>query len=198
MAMPKGKTPASSEIYQIKITLLGSKPPIWRRLLVPAEFNLGRLHDVLQAAMGWQDSHLHDFRIGSERYGVPDPEDDVPDERKVSLADVLGEIGGKAVYTYDFGDGWEHSVVVEDMVPRETGQKYPICVTGKGKCPPEDCGGIYGYYQFLEAINDPNHPEHEDMVEWYAGGFDPKDFSVDDVNEELRQFQGNRKKTATQ
>lgn len=187
--MPTTKTPASREIYQIKVTLLDSKPPIWRRLLVPADLTLARLHDVLQIAMGWQDCHLHEFAIGRERFGIPDAEmEDVRNERTVRLSSVLGRAGAKAAYTYDFGDGWEHDIVVEKVLAPEPGHPYPACVAGKNCCPPEDCGGIGGYYDFLEAIGDPDHPEHEDLREWIGGDFDPKAFSVEKVNGWLKHL----------
>ncbi|MFB3814432.1 MAG: plasmid pRiA4b ORF-3 family protein [Terriglobales bacterium] len=182
------------EVYQIKVTLLGTKPPIWRRLLVPAIMTLAQLHDALQIAMGWQDCHLHEFEIGGQRYGVPDPEMDVfgervMNEKKARLCNVLGTAGAKALYTYDFGDGWEHSVVVEKAMKSEDGTAYPICTGGKRHCPPEDCGGIYGYYDFLDAIADPNHKQHGELLEWIGGRFDPDDFSVEKTNAELANLQ---------
>ena len=123
--MPTKKIESSQQIYQIKVTLLGTRPPIWRRLLVPAELTLGQLHDVLQAAMGWENCHLHEFRIGRQRFGVPGPDDRLMGapacihERKVHLSDVLHEPGAKAEYTYDFGDSWEHAVMVEKILTPE-------------------------------------------------------------------------------
>jgi len=193
--MAKKKIWLPQEIYQLKVTLLDTKPPIWRRLLVPAGLTLEVLHDVLQLAMGWTDSHLHEFRIGQERFGKPDPEDqlmDLPpvgDERRAHLFMVLGKAGAKARYTYDFGDNWEHAIVVEKVLPPEPGVAYPICVGGKLRCPPEDCGSIPGYYNLLEVIRDPTHKEHEEMMEWLGGEYDPDAFSVDDVNQGLAPFQ---------
>jgi hypothetical protein len=153
------------------------------------------LHDVLQAAMGWDDSHLHHFRIGQKRFGKPDPNDrlmDLPavgNERTMHLFTVLGKVGAKAVYTYDFGDSWEHAIAVEKVLPPGPGVPYPICVGGKLQGPPEDCGGIPGYYNLLEAIRDPAHDEHEEMLDWIGGDFDPEAFSVDDVNQRLTLLQ---------
>jgi hypothetical protein len=193
--MPTKKKSAPQEIYRIKVTLLGASPPIWRRLLVPADLTLAQLHDALQAAMGWEDDHLHEFRIGQQRFGVPDPDDrlmgipDVSSERAVRLSTVLGRIGAKAVYTYDFGDGWEHAIVLEKRLPADPNLTYPLCTAGRRACPPEDCGGIGGFYDLLEAIRDPNHDRHEEMLDWVGDDFDPAAFSLDDVNRRLRPFQ---------
>jgi len=193
--MAKKKIWLPPEIYQLKVTLLGTRPTIWRRLLVPAGFTLEGLHDVLQLAMGWYDSHLHEFRVGKKRFGKPDPDDelmDLPeigDEHTAHLFQVLRKAGAKAVYTYDFGDSWEHAIVVEKVLPPEPGVAYPLCVGGKLQCPPEDCGGIPGYYNLLKVIRDPADKEHEDMLEWVGGKYDPETFSVDDVNRSLIPLQ---------
>jgi hypothetical protein len=121
------KMPAPQDIYQIKVTLLGTRPPIWRRLLVPAGLTLEQLHDALQAAIGWEDCHMHEFRIDGRRFGQPDPNDrlipprTVSNERTTRLFSVLGNVGAKAVYTYDFGDSWEHAIAVEKVLPLEPG-----------------------------------------------------------------------------
>lgn len=193
--MAKKKIWLPQEIYQLKVTLLGTKPPIWRRLLVPAGLTLDVLHDVLQMAMGWTDSHLHEFSVGKKRFGAPDPEDElmdlpaVSDESTAHLFMVLGKAGAKARYTYDFGDCWEHAIVVEKVSPPGPGVAYPICVGGKLRCPPEDCGSIPGYYNLLEVIRDPTHEEHEEMMDWLGGEYDPEAFSVDDVNRRLAPLQ---------
>jgi len=193
--MGKKKIWLPQEIYQVKVTLLDTRPPIWRRLLLPAGLTLDILHHVLQVAMGWTDSHLHEFSVGKKRFGVPDPEDqlmDLPpvgDERGAHLFMVLGKAGAKARYTYDFGDNWEHAIVVEKVLQPEPGVAYPICVGGKLRCPPEDCGSIPGYYNLLEVIHDPTHEEHEEMREWLGGEYDPEAFSVDDVNQGLVPLQ---------
>ena len=197
--MPTAKTPAQ-EIYQIRVTLLGTDPPIWRRLLVPGELTLARLHDVLQLAMGWEDSHLHEFRSGPRRFGVPDPDDRLMGtptvtERTVRLSSVLGRIGAKAVYTDDFGDGWEHGIVLEKRLPADPNMPYPVCRAGERACPPEDCGGIPGFYDLLEALSDPHHERHAEMREWIGGDYDPEAFSVDNVNRSLTFLQRRRGKT---
>lgn len=191
------------EIYQIRATLLGTEPPIWRRLLVPAEMTLQRLHDVLQRSMGWQDYHLHEFKIGRQRFGTRDPMErlhgtvTVFSERTHHLFEVLGT-ARKALYNYDFGDDWQLEVVVEKRIAPEPGWDYPACIAGERKAPPEDCGGVFGFYNLLEAINDPEHEEHEQLSEWLGGGFDPEAFSVDEVNRRLAGLQRARKRRAAE
>jgi Plasmid pRiA4b ORF-3-like protein len=186
------------QIYQIKVTLLGTDPPIWRRLLVPADLTLQQLHHILQIAMGWEDDHLHEFRIGQQRFGTHDPMEGVfggsrtASERTARLFSVLGRAGMKAVYTYDFGDSWEHQIVVEKRLAPEPGHAYPACVAGERQGPPEDCGGIPGFYNLLEAIRDPEHEQHAELLEWVGGGFDPEDFSVEEVNRQLAGLQRRR------
>lgn len=198
--MPTKKVENLLEIYQIKVTLLDTSPPIWRRLLVSANLTLEQLHDVLQRAMGWEDCHMHDFRIGKKRFETPDPNDplmgptDVGDERTVRLFSVLGKVGAKAVYTYDFGDGWEHGIAVEKVLPPEAGLAYPVCVDGKRHTPPEDCGGVPGFYELLEAIGDPEHDQHEEMRDWLGDDFDPEAFSIAEVNRRLAPLHRRRSK----
>jgi hypothetical protein len=159
--MPTKNNTAPLEIYQLKVTLLGTMPPIWRRLLVPANVTLAQLHDVLQAAMGWQDCHMHEFSAGHRHFGRPNPEDrlmgmpPVENERTVRLSGVLGRVGAKALYTYDMGDSWEHGIVLEKRLPVDPGTAYPVCTGGERACPPEDCGGIGGFYDLLDALGDP-------------------------------------------
>ena len=176
-------------IYRLKVTLRGSRPPIWRRIEVPANVTLLQLHEILQFAMGWTDSHLHLFRRGSTQYGRPDPEFEMQceDERQVRVNDVLKKPKDRMVYEYDFGDGWEHDVVLES--PKSSvsvGPKVRV-VAGKGACPPEDVGGIGGYYAFVKAVKDPKHSEHQDMIEWCGEAFDPDAFDLDEVNNYFRR-----------
>lgn len=191
------------QIYRIKVTLLGTDPPIWRRLLVPAALTLEQLHDVLQTAMGWEDCHMHDFRIGQQRFGQPDPMERVfggprtANERTTRLFHVLDRAGIKAVYTYDFGDSWEHKIVVEKRMAPDPGDAYPVCLAGERLAPPEDSGGIPGFYNLLEAIRDPEHEQHEELLDWLGDGFDPEAFSVDEVNRRLAPVQKWWKKTAS-
>lgn len=200
--MPTTTVEKSQEIYQIKVTLLGTDPPIWRRLLVPADLTLATLHDILQLAMGWEDCHMHDFRIGQQRYGKPDPMEQAfgglrtASERTARLLSVLGRAGAKAVYTYDFGDSWEHQIVVEKRLAPEPGRAYPTCLAGERHGPPEDCGGIPGFYNLLEAISDLEHEQHEELLDWLGDEFDPEAFSVDEVNKRLAPMQRRRNKAA--
>ena len=190
--MARKKIASSQDIYQIKVTLLGTKPPIWRRLLVPSTMTLARLHDVLQTAMGWAGGHMHEFRTADRHFGIPDPEDrsmgmQVENERSIRLSSVLRRAGAKLTYTYDFGDNWEHAVVLEKLLPAQLSLdlEYPICIDGKLACPPDDCGGIPGYYELIEALADPEHDRHEEISEWISDGFDPQAFSVENVNRML-------------
>lgn len=175
------------KIYQIKVTLNDSKPPIWRRLLVPSTIMLSKLHEVLQIAMGWTDSHLHQFTAAGRFYGQPAPEFDfkVIDEQKIGLDQLLKKAKDSITYEYDFGDGWEHKIILEKILPFDPGTPLPTCIIGKRACPPEDVGGIWGYAEFLQAISNPNHPEHKEYIEWIGEAFDPEYFNVDEVNELL-------------
>jgi hypothetical protein len=190
--MATKKIASSQNIYQIKVTLLGTKPPIWRRLLVPASMTLAKLHDVLQTAMGWAGGHMHEFRTADRHFGIPDPEDrsmgmQVENERSIGLSSVLRSAGAKLIYTYDFGDNWEHAVVLEKLLPAQLSLdlEYPICIDGKLACPPGDCGGIPGSYELIEALADPEHDRHEEISEWISDGFDPQAFPVENVNRML-------------
>jgi hypothetical protein len=187
--MAKGDKP-EAQIYQLKVTLKGSKPPIWRRVLVPADTSLSKLHRIIQVTMGWYDAHLHQFIVGRTFYSLPDDygfdDFDSKSTRGVKLSTIAPREKSKFIYEYDFGDGWEHEVLVEKILPREPGVRYPLCVKGKRACPPEDCGGIWGYAALLETISDPSHPEHEEMLEWLGGGFDPEAFGLEAINERLR------------
>jgi hypothetical protein len=179
------------DIYQIKVTLKGSKPPIWRRIQVPGDIRLDKLHRVLQVVMGWDDYHLHQFIVGGEYYGEPHPDyemwgPEMRDETRVSLRQIAPQEKSRFVYEYDFGDGWEHVLLVEKILPPEPGVDYPRCIKGKGACPPEDVGGIWGYYDFLETIANPDDPEHDDLLDWIGGEFDPEHFDLDEVNAGLK------------
>jgi hypothetical protein len=188
--MPRAKYPSHLSLYQLKVTLRDSKPPIWRRIQVTSAIRLSTLHRVLQVVMGWEGAHLHQFLAHGMYYGTPHPDFgfEVKNEKNVSLQQVVSGVKDKLIYEYDFGDSWEHELRVEKMLSLEAGKRYPICLTGKRACPPEDCGGIWGYARFLEAIRDPEHPEHDEMVEWVGGDFDPDAFDLDEINTELQRL----------
>ena len=175
-----GETPLS-----LKVTLRDTKPPIWRRLVIPGEMTLGDLHQAIQAVMGWDDAHLHSFDIAGRAYGDPDSVDDVADEERLSLNAVLKSGVRRFTYTYDFGDDWEHVVLIErPRRPLEAGS-YPACLAGQRHCPPEDCGGPWGYQDLLAVLADPTHPDYPERVEWIGEDFDPEEFSVDVANARL-------------
>jgi len=184
-------------LYQLKVTLRGvSKPPVWRRVLVHADASLGELHQVIVDAMGWDDSHLHMFSDGGARYSTPDmdldDEDEDEDEDEFALADVLAEPGDRLRYTYDFGDGWDHDIKLEKVFPPDADPPatvVPACLAGKGACPPEDCGGPWGYAALKEVIADPSDEEHDERLEWLGledpSDFDPAAFDLASVNARL-------------
>jgi hypothetical protein len=179
-----------TQVYQLKISLKGAKPPIWRRVQVASDITLGKLHRIIQDAMGWFDCHLHSFLIHGVEYGQPAPEYDfqVRSERTVKLDQIVPKEKFKFLYTYDFGDSWDHEILVEKILPPDPQTHYPICLGGKRACPPEDCGGVWGYAEFLEAIQSPDHPEHDELLEWVGGEFDPEDFDLDAINDQLKQM----------
>jgi hypothetical protein len=170
----------------LRIDLKHVKPKVWRRILVPATIKLDKLHDVLQIVMGWTDSHLHQFTIGDGQYGRPDYDDMNPIESEigVSLNTALGGLV-RFVYEYDFGDGWEHVIKVEKVFPPEIEITVPICLDGENACPPEDVGGPGGYEEFLAALTDPNHEEHQAVRNWVGGEFDPNKFDPGAVSSRI-------------
>ncbi len=187
--MPPRSPTRIGDVYELKVTLEEIEPPVWRQLEVPGDITLAKLHSVMQLAMGWFDYHLHEFRIGEGTYGEPDPEFDddreVKDDRRVRLSRAVDGVGVEFVYLYDFGDGWTHRVAVEHIGPPEPRIRYPRVLAGARACPPEDVGGPYGYVDFLEAVADPKHPEHDGMLEWVGGEFDPEAFDVEAKNREF-------------
>ena len=187
---PRLRAQAGS-ILTLKVTLKDIRPPIWRRVLVPGHATLGQLHDMLQASMGWGNGHIHQFTTGEVVYSAPWFEldafgDEVEDERTVTVAEVLPRKGCRALYEYDFGDGWEHLLVVEKVGPAEAGVEAPLCVAGARACPPEDSGGPWGYGELLEILRNPQHAEHAERLEWVGGRFDPEAFDLEAVNRRLR------------
>src|SRR6266852_1567292 len=185
----RGKVAKPVEIFQIKVTLRDSQPPIWRRIQVRSDSTLAEFHGILQCVMGWEDAHLHQFLIEGERYAMPAKEDpwarQARDERKYKLKDLDLSEDSQFLYTYDFGDNWEHILEIEMALPSEEVARYPRCLAGARVCPPEDVGGISGYENFLQALNDPNHPDHDEYLEWIGGTFDPVAFDLNEVNQRL-------------
>lgn len=188
-------------VYQLKITLKDIKPPIWRRVLVPGNITFHKLHKIMQAAFGWQDYHLFDFDFGDMVAHIPDP-DYTPGElygdvkalnaKRTKIDSLLTE-RGKCIYTYDFGDVWRHEIVLEKTLPAKEGERYPVCLEGARHRPPEDVGGVPGYEEFLNAIRNPKHPEHDDYLVWAekdTGGrkFDPEYFYINETNRALAKI----------
>jgi Plasmid pRiA4b ORF-3-like protein len=183
----EGRT--AGAVYQLKMTLLDTKPPVWRRVLVAGSTTLDRVHEVIQAAFGWWGYHLHEFEVGRDRYAVPDPEDDwgppPRDERRTRL-DRIAEEGTSFHYTYDFGDNWRHKITVEKVLPASAETTLPACIDGRRACPPEDCGGPWAYQELLAILADPTHPDHHERVEWIGRPFDPERFDVNEFEGNLR------------
>ncbi len=180
-----------SPVYQLKITLLGTAPPIWRRLQVPSTIKLCCLHTAFQVAMGWTDSHVHEFEQDGKHWGVPEHDEfgegDLIDEGRSRIGSVLKAPGDSLTYVYDLGDGWRHEVVLEEIVPPGdcTG---PLCLAGERHCPPEDVGGPHGYQEFLEVIFQPGHEEFEHYRRWAGDSFQPEEFNPKAVNEALSKM----------
>jgi len=173
------------KVYQLKVTLRGIQPPIWRRLEVRGDTTLDRLHDILQVAFGWTDSHLHQFVARGKLYGMAGPDFGLgqQDEDEVRLDQVLRRPRARMIYEYDFGDSWKHDIVVEKLLPvAEEQGRYPMVTGGRRACPPEDCGGVPGYYQLLEAFADPSHPEHQELLEWLGEDYEPEKFDAQEAN----------------
>jgi hypothetical protein len=199
MRLPSGHSKSARQasaltrdgLYQLKVVLAGSEPPIWRRIQVPGGFTLAGLHKVLQEAMGWEDDHLHEFFIGGASYGASAAADnlfapDIRNESRIQLKDILPAAGKSFRYIYDFGDDWIHEITVEKIVLPAERVSYPLCLAGENACPPEDSGGIYSYYGKLEIIKDTKHPEHAEIKEWMGPRFDPSRFNLEAVNRRLR------------
>ncbi len=193
-----------NEVFQFKITLTSSDPSIWRRILVPSNYSFWDLHVAIQDSMGWLDYHLHSFSIidpitnGKVEIGIPDKEYDAFDRKvladhKVKISKYFNENNRNARYEYDFGDSWVHTIKFEKIVQAADGEKYPKCIDGQMACPPEDCGGIGGYYDLLSVLSNPKNEEYNEMIEWLGGEydpekFDPKDISFDDPKERFKQM----------
>jgi pRiA4b ORF-3-like protein len=187
-------------LYQFKVTLRGVFPPIWRRIQVWEDYTLAQLHRVLQAVMGWEDYHLYEFRIAGRLYRDPHPENEreILDAERTRILAVLPGVGAEFEYVYDFGDYWQHELLLEAIVLSAPDATYPRCIGGERNGPPEDVGGAGGYEDYLEAMADPNHERHEELMAW-RGPFDPDAFSVEKVNRQLeKKFRPVRKRAVLQ
>ncbi|WP_415766452.1 plasmid pRiA4b ORF-3 family protein [Pseudomonas sp. ZB1P45] len=178
------------DLLLLHIELKWIEPAIWRRVAVPENITLGKLHTVIQFAMGWEGGHMHEFEIASENYGIPDPDGWGPPVNSETRKTLVKALSGKKTfrYLYDFGDGWDHRIKVEKKLPAGACPQVPYCIDGANACPPEDIGGGPGYADFLEVMADPNHPEYEDMLEWHGGTFDPTVFEWERVNQWLKEI----------
>jgi Plasmid pRiA4b ORF-3-like protein len=174
-------------MYAIKVTLLGTSPPVWRRILVPREITLRDLHRTLQTVTGWTNSHLHQFLCRRPRLSDPGSRvgSKIADENRTKLGELIWTVGAGLLYEYDFGDGWQHELLLEEVLLGDEAF-HQICVAGKRSCPPEDCGGPEGFAELLKAFQDANRPNHEEACEW-LGDFDPESFSADEINRRLRR-----------
>lgn len=182
-------SPAHNVIVQIKVKLLSvAKPPVWRRLQLRADTRLDQLHEILQVALGWENYHMHVFSFSEDEFGIADRELGFSDERQATLGELI-DLGARFRYTYDFGDNWEHEILVEDLLDADPDTHYPVLVAVKGARPPEDCGGPWGYANLKEILADPNHDEHQEMLEWLglddASEFDPAAVATEDIDYEL-------------
>ena len=205
----------NKNVLHLRISLNGSKPPIWRRVAVFSDIALAELHEIIQIAMGWTNSHLHRFdqrvtiskdekvrlwqkdswtprewaRLHGGRkfvtkvtpWGEP-TELEGEDEEAVTVGEVCPKVKSKLIYEYDFGDGWEHTIRVQKILEAEPGTEYPVCLAGKKACPPEDCGGVWGYYELLDAVQDASNEQREELSEWLGDDFDPHAFDSGEVN----------------
>ena len=181
-----------NQVSDITVTLLSTKPAIVRRLHVLSEISLLELHITIQFAMGWTDSHLFQFDRGDLIFGVryPEIEADFPDlidAFGVPVSGVLKRPGQTITYTYDFGDHWEHKVQLNNHIDLDSNNKYPICISGEGNCPPEDCGGIHGFYYMLEILKDTKHPEFKDIKSWVGKKYDPETFDIFKINKKMKR-----------
>jgi hypothetical protein len=183
---------ADVKIYQLKITLRHSDPKIWRRVLVPGVFSFHALHNVIQLAMGWTNCHLYAFRFKKTQIGIPDPEwdeDNLIDSETTALEGFFEDRKELFQYEYDFGDGWIHDIKIEKILEPAPRQAYPVCLAGELACPPEDCGGIYGYYHILEVLAAKRHPEKKELKEWLSQDFDPQEFDINETNDLFEAFE---------
>lgn len=189
--LKKRKKTHLSNILQLRVSVKGISPPVWRKLLVSSDSTLHDLHLMIQAAFGWYNYHLYEFTYGYNNYSRPDDWDELNEKEIDSTGVTLGDLnlyrGGKFSYMYDFGDGWEHTISVQKILPLDTSVPLPACTGGKRNCPPEDCGGVYGYYAVLKKASDPQDPEHNEIVEW-LGVYDPEEFDLQFADSKVKKY----------
>lgn len=180
-----------SNIYQFKISLKGSKPIISRTILVESNRTFYEFHHIIQIAMGWINYHLFQFMAKGNCISDPSMVDykDIIDSKEIRLNEIFTEEGEKIEYEYDFGDGWKHIIKLEKIVLIKLNNIYPVCIRGKRRCPPEDCGGIWGYQNLIEVMGNKKHPDYKEMKEWLGGEFDPEEFNIEEINEELKDLE---------
>lgn len=182
-------------VYQLKIVIKSVNPPIWRRIQISSDATLYTLHNTIQEAFGWTNTHLHDFAANNKYYGMIEEDIETAEgtlnEREYKIFDVLIQEGDQIVYTYDFGDSWRHIVTLEKILKLENDILYPVCITGKRACPVEDSGGAYGYMELLKAIVDIKHEMHEEYLEMVGDDYDPEYFNKDEINEILVEIAKN-------
>ena len=192
-----------SDVVRLKITLMDTEPPIWRRIEVPTAITLKDLHAIIQAAMGWQNYHLYQFHVGRQTINGPGMDDGGFSGRKnisagrVQIDDILAGKVRRFDYLYDMGDGWEHELRIEKLLPADPAASYPRFINGAGQCPPEDVGGLPGFYNFLEALEDTKHPDHEELIDWYGGPFDPNDLDETKIRKRLVRLAARKKRKTT-
>jgi hypothetical protein len=176
-------------VFQLRVQLQEVHPVVWRRILVPGSVRLSKLAGILCTCVGWQNSHLHQFRTANALYGmhVEEWDDDEIDEKTVSVLQVFRD-ERRFIFDYDFGDNWHHEVIIENLTWSHHALKFAVCIDGQNACPPEDVGGVGGYGNFLRAITDAEHDEHDDYLEWAGGSFDPGAFDLGSVNAELQRI----------
>jgi hypothetical protein len=179
-----------SQILQFKITLKHIEPKIWRRFLVRDTITFADMHHIIQTVMGWEDDHLHQFALSKYDYigNVGQMPGEVEDERKIPVKKIFGAPKVKITYEYDFGDGWEHELILEKILEEEKGMKYPHCVKGENSCPPEDCGGPWGFADMMEKLKAADSEEKEELLEWLGDDYDPSSFDLVDINKQLSRF----------
>lgn len=192
------RAPLGKSAFQLKLSLVGAKPPIWRRLLVKDDTDLHRLHLIIQDAMGWRNCHLYQFEIDEARYAEPFEDDFVEDDQEPASKTRLGDLdlreGDSFVYNYDFGDDWYHEIEIEQVAPVEKNGEFPRCLAGRRACPPEDCGGIHGYDSMLSALRSRSHPERAQWLEWIGRNWDPEAFDCEAVDQLLRSAHSGRRR----